>query len=662
MDEDLKKNLEKVAMTIRGLSMEAVQKANSGHPGLPLGCAEIGAYLYGHLLRHNPKDSRWENRDRFILSAGHGCMLLYSCLHLAGFDLSLDEIKRFRQKGSLTPGHPEYGHTDGVEMTTGPLGQGVANAVGMSLGMKILAEKFNTKDHKIFDNMVYTLAGDGCLMEGVSQEACSLAGHLGLDNLVLIFDSNHITLDGPLDQSGSEDTAKRFEAYGFAVHECNGNNLDEIESTFDKIKSDPGGKPHLIIAHTVIGFGSPNKAGTNKAHGSPLGEEEVELTKKALGIPEEDFFIPQAVKNFFEQKLEKDLAYEDEWKKVFDGWKMANPKLFAEYEVMLEKKLPDDFVEKLGAVEIPDPCAGRSASQNVLQYLGEALPFLYGGSADLSGSDCTMMKQFPLVAKHDFKGRNIKYGVREFAMAASAAGLFGTQMMIPYVGTFLTFSDYMRNAIRLAALSHYHVIYQFTHDSIFLGEDGPTHQPVEHVASLRTMPNLHVFRPADDYEVKGAWHAMIKYQGPSVIILTRQKLPDLGERSMPFHEGTGKGAYIVKKEKGKADFALFATGSEVSLAMDVAASLEKMGKNVRVVSMPCWELFEKQSEEYRKSVVGGDLGKRVSIEAAVGMGWERYIGVDGVCVCMESFGASAPASDVANEFGFTVDAILSRLL
>ncbi|MCI5051945.1 MAG: transketolase [Simkaniaceae bacterium] len=661
MDEELQKNLEKIAGTIRGLSIEGVQKANSGHPGLPLGCADIGAYLYGHLLRHNPKDSRWENRDRFILSAGHGCMLLYSCLHLAGFDLSLDELKRFRQLHSATPGHPEFGHTDGVEATTGPLGQGVGNAVGQALGMKLLGEQFNTKEHKIFDNKVYCLAGDGCLMEGVSQESCSLAGHLGLDNLVLIFDSNHITLDGPLEQCGSEDTAGRFKAYGFDVYEMNGNDMGDIHATFCKALENQT-KPVLIIAHTTIGFGSPNKAGTHKVHGSPLGEEEMKLTLEALGLSEEEFFVPQAVKNFFETKLQKDLERENAWKKTFDAWKMSNGDLYTRYETMLERKIPDDLADKLKNLKIESPIAGRSASQEVLQLLGDELPFLYGGSADLSGSDCTMMKQFPIVGKGDFKGRNIKYGIREFGMAAAAAGLFQTQMIIPYVGTFLTFSDYMRNAIRLASLSPYHVIYQFTHDSIFLGEDGPTHQPVEHYAALRAIPNLHVFRPADDFEVRGAWMSMLKYNGPSAIILTRQKLPNLGERTMNFEETVAKGAYIVHKEQGKPDFTLFATGSEVSLAVDVALALEKMGKSVRVVSMPCWELFEKQPKEYQESVAGGDLGKRVSIEAGINLGWEKWIGRDGIAICMEGFGASAPMSDLQNEFGFNVDAILARLL
>lgn len=661
MDEELKKNLEKIASTIRQLSIEAVQKANSGHPGLPLGCAEIGAYLYGHMLNHNPSDSKWENRDRFVLSAGHGSMLLYSCLHLAGYDLSLDEIKRFRQLHSVTPGHPEYGMTDGVEATTGPLGQGVGNAVGQALGMKLLSEKFNTSEHKIFDNKIYCLAGDGCLMEGVSQEACSLAGHLNLNNLVLIFDSNKITLDGPLPQCGSDDIHKRFESYGFDVYEMDGHNLDEIHETFSKTKLDQK-KPVLIIAHTIIGKGSPNKAGTHKVHGSPLGEEELKLTKKALGLPDEEFYIPQQVKTFFETKKEKDREKETNWKKVFDAWKASNPKLYDQYEMMLEKRIPDHLEEELKKLEIPNPCAGRKASQEVLQVLGKELPYLYGGSADLSGSDCTMMEDFELVAPNDFKGRNIKYGIREFGMATAAAGLYQTGLILPYIGTFATFSDYMRNAIRLAALSHYQIVYQFTHDSIFLGEDGPTHQPVEHLAALRAMPNLFVFRPADEFEVKGSWLEILKHKGPSAIILTRQKLPHLDKPRDSFGSTVSKGAYILHDAKGKPDFTLFATGSEVSLAVEVANELEKTGKNVRVVSMPCWELFELQDEEYKKSVVGGDIGKRVSIEAATSFGWHKWIGEKGITINIDRFGASAPMSDLANEYGFTVDLIMERLL
>lgn len=661
MDEDQKKILGKIANTIRQLSMDAVQKANSGHPGMPMGCAELGAYLYGKHMNMQPKNPKWLGRDRLVLSAGHGSMWLYSCLHLSGYDLSLDEIKRFRQLHSITPGHPEFHETPGVESTTGPLGQGIGNAVGQALGLKILEQKFNTSTHKIFANKVFCLPGDGCLMEGISHEACGLAGHLNLNNLVLIFDSNHITLDGPLAQSDSEDMRKRFEGYNWNVLEIDGHNFEEIEKVLSQLKEKQD-RPTLVIAHTIIGKGSPNKAGTHKAHGSPLGPDEVALAKKELGLPAEDFYIPQQVTTYFETKLAKDKENEAKWNALLDEWKKANPDLAKEFEAMLARDLPADLEAQINALEIEAPISGRKASQAVIQHLGKTLPFLYGGSADLSSSDCTMMKDYPLIEPNDFKGRNIKYGIREFGMAAAAAGLFQTQMIFPYVGTFLTFSDYMRNAIRLASLSKYHVIYQFTHDSVFLGEDGPTHQPIEHVAALRAMPNLHVIRPADSYEVRGAWLAALRYQGPTALIFTRQNLPDLDGSKCGYENGVGRGAYILHKEKQKLDFTIFATGSEVSLAVDVAKALEKTGKHVRVVSMPCWEIFDEQDDAYKESVVGGELGVRVSIEAGTSFGWHRWIGHDGIAICMEGFGLSAPAGDLANEFGFTVDAILSRLL
>ena len=658
MDQELKKVLEKTAGAIRQLSIEAVQKANSGHPGLPLGCADFGAYLYGKVLRHNPKNPEWVNRDRFVLSAGHGSIFLYSCLHLAGFDLSLDEIKRFRQLHSKTPGHPEFHETPGVESTTGPLGQGIGNAVGQALGLKILQDKFGKE---LFDAKVYCLAGDGCFMEGVSSEASSFAGHLNLNNLVLFHDDNKITLDGTLDQSSSENVLERYKAYGFDVYEIDGNSLEDLDKFFAEIKEDQK-RPIYVKMHTIIGKGSPHKAGTNKAHGSPLGEEEVALTKKALGLPEEEFYIPQVVQSYFEDRCGKGGAIEAKWKDEFKRWQMANPELSVDFERMFDREIPDDLEDKLARVEIPSPIAGRAASQAVLQELGDAFPFIYGGSADLSGSDCTMMKQFPIINTGDFKGRNIKYGIREFGMATIAAGLFQTHMFFPYIGTFLTFSDYMRNAIRLACLSKYHVIYQFTHDSILLGEDGPTHQPVEHYATLRAMPNLNVFRPADANEVKGSWIAALKYQGPSAIILTRQKLPELDGAKVSFKDGVGRGAYIVKKETRKPEYTLFATGSEVSLALDVAAALERCDKSVRVISMPCWEIFEEQDDAYKNSVVGGDLGKRVSIEVGVSQGWHKWVGPEGITICMEGFGASAPQADLANEFGFTTDSIMDRIL
>ncbi|MBS0607625.1 MAG: transketolase, partial [Verrucomicrobia bacterium] len=480
-------------------------------------------------------------------------------------------------------------------------------------------------------------AGDGCLMEGVSAEASSLAGHLGLNNLILIYDANNVTLDGFLADSDSEDTKMRYKAYGWEVYELDGYDFDAMEKIFSSLR-DEQTKPAFVMMKTIIGKGSPNKAGTHKVHGSPLGQEEVEATKKALGLPEEDFYVPQSVYTYFEQRLAKDASMEAKWKEMFRTWSEAKPALYKEFMQMVEKKLPDDLEDQLRKIEMKSPLATRTSSQNVLNVLGELLPQLIGGSADLSSSDMTMMKKFPIISRSNYNGRNIKYGVREFGMAATAAGLAQTDMIVPYIGTFLTFSDYMRNAIRLASLSKVQVIYQFTHDSIFLGEDGPTHQPVEHLAALRAMPNLHVIRPADNAEVKMAWLAALRYRGPSAIILSRQALPDIAGCNVAYEKGMGKGAYIVKKEEAKPDFTLMATGSEVSLALDVAVALEKLGKAVRVISMPCWELFEEQSDEYKFNVVGGDLGQRVSIEAGVSFGWSKWIGPDGVSIAIDTFG------------------------
>lgn len=661
MDADLKKTLSKIANTVRSLSMEAVQKANSGHPGLPMGCAEFGAFLYGSLLRHNPKNPKWLNRDRIVLSAGHGSMWLYSLLHLSGFGLSLDDIKNFRQLHSKTPGHPEYHITDGVEATTGPLGQGVGNAVGQALGLKILAERFNRDDYPLFTSKVYCLAGDGCIMEGVSSEVSSFAGHLSLDNLVLIYDANQVTLDGFLTESFSEDVKMRYLAYGWDVFEIDGYDFDKMQEVFTHIR-DHQTKPCFVMMRTIIGKGSPHKAGTSKAHGSPLGAEEIEETKKALGLPEKDFYVPQAVYQFFETKLVKCAALEQKWKEMFRKWSEEYPDLYKLFLQMAEKRLPNDLEEKLRAIEMKSPLATRIGSQVVLNTLADLVPQLIGGSADLSSSDMTMMKRFPIIERDQYAGRNIKYGIREFGMATIATGLAETNMIVPYVGTFLTFSDYMRNAIRLAALSKIQVIYVFTHDSIFLGEDGPTHQPVEHLASLRAIPNVHLIRPADNWEVKMAWMAALRYRGPSLLVLSRQALPQLDVCNIPYEEGMSKGAYIIKKEQSKPDFTLIATGSEVSLALEVAIALEKVDKEVRVISMPCWQIFELQDDEYKKKVIGGDLGVRVSIEAGVSFGWSKWIGPEGISISIESFGESAPIGDLAAEFGFTVDAILNRLL
>ncbi len=661
MDNEIKKNLEKVAGTIRGLAMDGVQKANSGHPGLPLGCAEIGAYLYGYFLKHNPKNSNWLNRDRFVLSAGHGSMLLYACLHLSGFKLSLEDLRSFRQLHSRTPGHPEKGHTDGVETTTGPLGQGIGHAAGMALGLKMLQARFNTESHEIINNKVIVLAGDGCLMEGVSAEVASIAGHLKLDNLILIWDDNKVTLDGPLKDCDSEDTKKRFEAYGFDVYEVDGSDFDALDIIFSKVRTHQT-RPVLIAAHTIIGKGSPHKQGTSKAHGEPLGTEELIATKEALGISLEDFYVSQAVRSYFDKKLIQDTALEESWHKEYALWRESNGDLAKIFDRMKGNKIPEDLEELLRAMKIKSPLAGRNAANEVINKICPLIPQLIGGSADLSGSDKTMLKDSPLISSDSFIGRNIKYGTREFAMASMACGLSETGMFFPYIGTFLVFSDYMRNAIRLASMMELPIIYQFTHDSLFLGEDGPTHQAVEHYAALRAIPRLHFIRPADNNEVKMAWLAALKYQGPTALALSRQNLPEVKGTDVSYGEGVGRGGYIIKKEETKPDFTFFATGSELSLAMDVMLELEKRGKSVRVVSMPCFAIFDKQSDAYKQSVIGGDLGCRISIEAGVSFGWHKYIGIDGIAICQDTFGASAPASALAKEFGFTVDAILERLL
>lgn len=661
MDDELKKQLSKIANTIRELSMEAVQKANSGHPGLPMGCAEFAAFFWGTYLRHNPKNPKWLGRDRFVLSAGHGSMLLYSVLHLSGYNLSMDDIKNFRQLHSKTPGHPECHITEGVEATTGPLGQGVANAVGMALGLKHLSARFNSSDFPLFHNKVFCLAGDGCMMEGISSEASSFAGHLKLDNLVLIYDANSVTLDGFLKDSCSEDTKKRYEAYGWDTFDLDGYNFDQMEDIFNRIRTSQT-RPVLVIMRTIIGKGA-SKEGTHKVHGAPLGSEEVEAIKKKLNLPVEDFSVAPTVRTFFEHRLEKCQDLEQRWKELYRRFAESKPDLNDTFMAMVEKRMPQDLEKQLVDLPIKNPIAGRAASQECLNLLGDKLPFLIGGSADLSESDRTYMKNFPILGPGKFEGRNIKFGIREFAMAASASGMAETNMLLPFVGTFLTFSDYMRNAIRLAALSRIQVVYQFTHDSVFLGEDGPTHQPVEHVMSLRAIPLLQVIRPGDSNEVKMAWLAALRYRGPSALILSRQNLPECEGTKVPYDQGVGKGGYIVKKETtSKPDFCLFATGSELSLALDVASALKKRDKSVRVVSMPCWEIFEQQTEEYRKQVLGGDLGRRVSIEAGVSLGWEKWIGPEGIAISIETFGESAPMSALQTEFGFTVDAILNRIL
>lgn len=653
--------LEKIAGTIKQLSIESIQKASSGHPGMPLGCAELAAYLYGYVLRYNSKDSRWVNRDRFVLSAGHGSALLYSCLHLAGFDVNLEDLQQFRQLQSRTPGHPEFRETDGVEATTGPLGQGVGNAVGMALSLKMLGARFNQPANSIFDAKVYCLAGDGCFMEGVSHEACSFAGSLGLDNLVLIYDYNEIILDGTLHDVSIEDTKQRFLAYGWDVFETDGHDFESLHQVFTQIKKSQC-KPTLIIAHTIIGHGSP-KEGTNKAHGSPLGEDGVAQTKSFWHLPEEKFFVPSAVKMFFAAKQQEGKKLQEEWQERFRVWSKQAPEQHQEYLRLIQEISIQELEEILNLIDMPESIAGRAASNKVIQVLAEDILSLVGGSADLSSSDGTWIAKEGTISASDFLGRNIRYGVREFGMGTIMNGLAYSQVFRPFGGTFLVFSDYLRSAIRLAALSKLPVIYQFTHDSIFVGEDGPTHQPIEQIMSLRAIPGLRVIRPADANEVKGAWLAALESAGPTALILSRQNLPTLKETKRSFREGVRKGAYILVKEEGdRPDYTLCASGSEVHLAIEVAQSLMALDKRVRVISFPCWELFERQDVEYRESVIGGDLGLRVSIEAGTALGWYKYIGSNGLAIAMDGFGMSGAPNEVAETCGFTVDNIVQRIL
>lgn len=662
MNENTKTILQKTANAIRVLSMDAIDKANSGHPGLPLGCAEIGACLYGHSLRHNPANPDWMGRDRFILSAGHGSMLLYSCLHLSGYDLSLEELKNFRQLGSKTPGHPEYKETAGVETTTGPLGQGFANAAGLALANKMMAAQLGMEKEGLLGGQIFALAGDGCLMEGITNETASLAAHLKLDNLTVIYDSNDICLDGPTKECFTEDTKGRFKALGWEVCEIDGHDLDAIEKAIEDSRA-RNGKPTLIEARTVIGKGAPNKQGTHKVHGAPLGEEESKAAKEALGLSPEPFFVPEDVTEFLNARKAELQKAEDEWKAAFDKWAEANADKAKLYDAFLNKTLPADLDAQLRGLEIGD-APGRSASNKVLQKIAEIVPFVVGGSADLSCSDNTMMKDAGVVSSGDYSGRNIKYGVREFAMGAMNNGLALQGMTVPYCGTFLVFSDYLRNAIRLAALMQLKLAYQFTHDSIFVGEDGPTHQPVEHAAALRAIPGLTVMRPADSNEVAAAWSWFLREStGPCAFILTRQGLPLLEGSKLSTEEGVARGGYVIQEASNPSaiDLCLLATGSEVHLAVDAANQLEEKGKSVRVVSMPSFELFDAQDKAYQDKVLGTNVKKYWAIEMQVEQGWHKYVGRDGGVICMSRFGASGPGKECAKKFGFTVDQVVATI-
>lgn len=651
-------NLQDLAInTIRTLSIDAVQKANSGHPGLPLGAAPMAYALWMEHMRYNPKDPHWFNRDRFVLSAGHGSMLIYSLLHLTGYELSLDEIKNFRQWGSLTPGHPEYHLTPGVETTTGPLGQGISTAVGMALAEAFLAGTFNRDGHKIVDHYTYVIASDGDMMEGVANEACAIAGHWGLNKLIVLYDANDVTLDGPADIAFSEDVGKRFEAQGWNVMRVeDGDNYQPVSDTITAAKQEQE-RPTLIIVNTTIGFGSPNKAGTSSAHGSPLGEEEVALTKQALGWDsDEPFHIPGAALEHFREMIDKGAAWQSEWEEQLEAYRAAHADLAAQFEDALAGKLPDGWDDDLPTFDKAD--ATRNAGGAALGAISKHIPTMIGGDADLAGSTKTLQKDETHTAYHQPVGKNVRFGVREHAMGAIANGLaLHGGIIKPYTATFLTFSDYMRPAVRLGALMEIPTVYVFTHDSIGLGEDGPTHQPVEHVMSLRLIPNLYVFRPGDPNEAVAAWRTAMMLEMPCAMVFTRQKLAPLTGDHV--QEGVAHGGYTLMDCDGTPDVILLATGSEVGIAVEAYEQLMKDGVKVRVVSLPCWELFEEQDATYKQSVLPSEVKKRVSMEAGIPLGWERYVGDEGVIIGVDQFGASAPYQKIFEEYGLTVDAMVS---
>lgn len=654
---------EKCINTIRFLSIDGVQKANSGHPGMPMGCAPITYLLYSKIMKHNPQNPSWFNRDRFVLSAGHGSMLLYSSLHLSGYEITLDDLKNFRQLNSITPGHPERGMTPGVETTTGPLGQGFANSVGMALASKHLAAKFNKDDLKLIDNYIYVIASDGDMMEGVSHETASIAGHLKLDNLIVFYDNNNITIDGSLDLAMSENVGQRFEAYGWHVqHVKDVNNIEELEKAVSEAKKVTD-KPSLIITDTHIGFGSPNKQDTASAHGSPLGEEEIKLTKKNLGWEyDETFVIPDDVKDYFLQSIEKGKLEEKKWNELLSAYQEKYPEEYKLFVSAINVQIGDEWKKALPSFNAGEKIATRSASGKVINAIADKIPQLIGGSADLAPSNNTEIKNGGIFSSTNYSGRNLHFGIREHAMGSMLNGMILYGGVIPYGGTFLMFSDYLRPVLRLAGLSHINPIFIFTHDSIGLGEDGPTHQPVEHFAALRSIPKLNVIRPADANETSYAWQMALELKNkPSVILLTRQNLKVIDREKYASAENTLKGGYRLNESLENPDLIIIATGSEVNLALEVAEDLATKNINASVVSMPSCEVFNEQSEDYKESVLPKSVAKRVSIEAGVSFGWHKYIGKDGLAVSIEEFGKSAPADELFKDFGFDKDSIVEKI-
>lgn len=650
--------------TIRTLSMDAVQQANSGHPGTPMALAPLAYVLWTRFLRHNPANPAWFNRDRFILSIGHASMLLYSMLHLTGYDLSLEELKNFRQWGSRTPGHPEYGHTPGVETTTGPLGQGIMNGVGMAIAEAHLAAVFNRPGHDIIDHHTWVFCGDGDLMEGASHEAASLAGHLGLGKLICVFDDNHITIEGSTALSCSDDAVRRFQAYGWHVQDLGdrADDLDALGAAFDAAREEKI-RPSLIIVRTHIGYGSPNRQDTPSAHGEPLGEEEIRLTKRFYGRPEQEkFFIPDQVRTSMGQAVARGAALEEEWTFRLDAYRTTFPELADRLAASLSGALPAGWDAALPVFPPEKAVATRAASGVVLNSIASKVPWLVGGSADLSPSTKTLIAGSDYMKEGDFGGRNIAWGIREHAMAACASGMALHGGVRPFTATFFVFTDYARPSIRLAALMGLPVIFVMTHDSIGVGEDGPTHQPVEHLASLRAMPNLRIFRPADANETTYAWRAaMERSDGPTLLVLTRQNLPVFDRSVAAPADGVLRGGYVLSQEKGAApDVILMATGSEVQLVMEAQKQLAVEGFSVRVVSLPSWELFREQPAHYRDQVLPHAVTARLAVEAGASLGWREWVGDRGGIIALDRFGASAPAGELFNRFGFTVENVVTK--
>ncbi|HCG8092287.1 transketolase [Vibrio parahaemolyticus] len=651
-----------LANAIRALSMDGVQQANSGHPGAPMGMADIAEVLWRSHLNHNPSNPEWADRDRFVLSNGHGSMLIYSLLHLSGYELSIDDLKNFRQLHSKTPGHPEYGYAPGIETTTGPLGQGITNAVGMALAEKALAAQFNKEGHDIVDHFTYVFMGDGCLMEGISHEACSLAGTLGLGKLIAFWDDNGISIDGHVEGWFSDDTPKRFEAYGWhVIPAVDGHDADAINAAIEAAKADP--RPTLICTKTIIGFGSPNKSGSHDCHGAPLGAEEIAATRKELGWEHGPFEIPQEVYAEWSAK-ETGAAKEAAWNEKFAAYEAAYPELAAEFKRRVNGELPAEWEEKASQIIAdlqanPANIASRKASQNALEAFGALLPEFMGGSADLAPSNLTMWSGSKSLEANDFSGNYIHYGVREFGMTAIMNGIALHGGFVPYGATFLMFMEYARNAMRMAALMKIQNIQVYTHDSIGLGEDGPTHQPVEQIASLRLTPNMNTWRPCDQVESAVAWKLAIERKdAPTALIFSRQNLAQQ-PRSAEQVADIAKGGYILKDSEGKPELILIATGSEVELAVKAAEQLTAEGKKVRVVSMPSTDAFDKQDAAYREAVLPSDVTARIAIEAGIADFWYKYVGFDGRIIGMTTFGESAPADQLFEMFGFTVENVVN---